>query len=168
MPMPACPAHPIRRLAFTATVVAAAIAAGSSVEAQTSRPIGGEARPAQQDQQQQQKPDKQFPVGWSWTAVSLNGKPLAGGERPTLLIDDHFRARGFSGCNTYSATAYPLQKQGFAVGPVASTRKSCDKGSMGQENAFLRALRASGQWDILEGVLVLKGQAGELRFERNF
>lgn len=166
--MPACHAHPLRRLALAAAPLAAVLAAALPAGAQMSRPIGGD-KPAQQEQQQQQqKPDKQFPVGWSWTAVSLNGRPLGGSERPTLLVDEHYRARGFSGCNTYSATAYPLQKQGFAVGPVASTRKSCDKALMDQETTFLRALRASGQWDLVDGVFILKGQAGELRFERNF
>lgn len=167
--MHACHAHFLRRPVVIAMLFAGALSVGATAQAQTSRPIGGDARPAQQEQQQQQqKPDKQFPIGWSWTAVSLNGKPLTGAERPTLLVDEHYRARGFSGCNTYSATAYPLQKQGFAVGPVASTRKSCEKPLMDQENAFLRALRTSGQWDLVEGAFVLKGDAGELRFERNF
>lgn len=168
--MPARPAQPsLRTLGLPAGVLAACLTAASFAHAQASRPIGGSApSAAQAEQQQQQKPDKQFPVGWSWTAVSLNGRALSGTERPTVLVDDHFRARGFAGCNTFSATAYPLQKQGFAVGPIASTRKACDKALMDQENAFLRALRGAGQWDLVDGVFVLKGPAGELRFERNF
>ncbi len=73
----------------------------------------------------------------SWTAASLNGKAY-GGERPTLRIDDVFRGTGFSGCNTFSATTYPLREMGFAVGPVAVTRRACDGGAMAIESALPR------------------------------
>ena len=57
------------------------------------------------------KQEKVFPVGSSWIAVSLNGKTFSG-ERPSFTLDQQFRAKGFGGCNTYSATAYPLQAAG--------------------------------------------------------
>ena len=38
--------------------------------------------------------DKIFPLGSSWVAVSLNGKPFTG-ERPSFALDDQLRARGF-------------------------------------------------------------------------
>ena len=109
--------------------------------------------------------DKQFPLGASWSAISLNGKAV-GGDRPTLVVDDQLRGKGFAGCNTYSATAYPLREQGFAVGPVAVTKKACDGGSMASERAFLTALRGARKWDIQGGRLIIQGVAGELRFER--
>ena len=84
--------------------------------------------------------DKIFPLGSSWVAVSLNGRAF-GGERPTFSLDDQLRARGFGGCNNYSATTYPLREQGMAVGPFALTKKSCDKAAMASEQAFLVALR---------------------------
>jgi heat shock protein HslJ len=113
----------------------------------------------------QPRQDKQFPLGASWTAVSINGRAL-GGERPSLVVDDQLRARGFGGCNTYSATAYPLREQGFAVGPVAVTRKACEQGAMAQERGYLTTLRGARKWDVVQGQLVVTGVAGEIRFER--
>lgn len=124
-----------------------------------------QAKPAEQPAPP--KADKQFPAGAAWIAVTVNGRPVIG-ERPSVLIDDNFRARGFGGCNTFSATAYPLRGQGFAVGPVASTRKACDKAVMDQERAFFVAFRSAQNWDTQEGAFLLKGPNGELRFERSF
>jgi heat shock protein HslJ len=113
----------------------------------------------------QPRPEKQFPLGASWTAVSVGGKPVAG-ERPSLVIDEQLRAKGFGGCNTFSATAYPLREQALAVGPVAVTRKACPAGAMATERAFLVALRGARKWDLVQGRLVLTGVAGEIQFER--
>ena len=133
----------------------------------------GFGRRGNQDQQPQQgqkpppKEEKRFPLSQSWIAVSLNGKPFAGTERPTFRLDDQFRLRGFGGCNTYSATAYPLKEQGLAVGPIAMTKKSCDKGVMAVEMQYLTALRTSAKWDTVVGSLVIKTPTGELKFERS-
>jgi heat shock protein HslJ len=110
--------------------------------------------------------DKPFPTGMNWVAVSLNGKAF-GGERPTFSLDDQLRARGFGGCNNYSATTYPLREQGMAVGPFALTKKSCDKAAMASEQAFLVALRTAAKWDINGPTLIIKTQNGELKFERS-
>ncbi|NNM72159.1 META domain-containing protein [Enterovirga aerilata] len=114
-----------------------------------------------------QKEEKRFPLGQSWIAVSINGKPYGGTERPTFRLDDQFRLHGFGGCNTFSATAYPLREQGIAVGPIAMTRKSCDKGVMAAEMQYLTALRTSAKWDTVVGSLVIKGPNGEIKFERS-
>lgn len=110
--------------------------------------------------------DKIFPLNSSWVAVSINGKGF-GSERPTFSLDDQLRARGFSGCNTYSATAYPLREQGLAVGPFALTKKSCGKDVMAAEQAFLVALRTAAKWNVTGATLVIKTQNGELLFERS-
>jgi heat shock protein HslJ len=128
---------------------------------------------AQPGQPQAQKPpgpqqrEKQFPVPSSWTAISLNGKPFSGRDRPTFSLDQQYRAKGFGGCNTYSATSYPLRQQRLAVGPFALTKKQCEKDVMETERAFLVALRTSMQWDLDGVTLVVKTQSGELRFERS-
>jgi len=109
--------------------------------------------------------EKNFPLGASWSAVSLNGKPIAD-RRATLQVDNSLRGTGFGGCNTFSASAYPLRQQGFAVGPLALTKRSCDKGLSEFERSYLTALRATRNWDLVDGKLVLKGGAGELRFDR--
>ena len=111
--------------------------------------------------------EKKFPLGAAWIAVSMNGKALNGTERPAFRLDEQFRVQGFGGCNTFSATAFPLKDQGIAVGPLAMTKRSCDKAVMASETAFFTTLRTSAKWDTQIGSLVIKGPNGELKFERS-
>lgn len=149
-------------------IIAASVAAAGVAGAQSSRGSKGN-----QDQQSsgyseiKKEQEKKFPIGASWIAVSLNGKAFGGVERPAFTLDDQFRVRGFGGCNSFSTTAFPLREQGFAVGPLALTRKSCAKEVMDVEMAFLTALRTSAKWDTQIGSLIIKGPNGELRFERS-
>ncbi len=118
--------------------------------------------------QEMPKPRLPFPFGAQWLAVSLNDQRFDGPDRPALNIDSQMRARGFGGCNTFSATSYPLNQQRFAVGPVALTKKACAPQIMQREQAFLVALRTSSEWDVKDGALILTGPSGKLRFERTF
>ena len=149
------------------TALVAVALAGSwscGAHAQTQRP--SPAKPSgDSDVPSLTKQPKQFPVGMQWTLVSLNGKTVSD-NRPTLMIDDALRARGFGGCNTFSATAYPLNQQRFAVGPIALTKRSCDKGVMDLERTFLVLFRTAAVWDTKDGQLVIQGNNGMLRFER--
>lgn len=135
-----------------------------TAEAQNQRP-SSRPQTTQESEVPQARQEKQFPLGASWSAISMNGK-LLGGERPSLVVDDQLRAKGFSGCNSFSATAFPLREQGFAVGPVAVTKRACEGGATATERAFLVALRSARKWDLLNGQLIIQGAAGELRFER--
>ncbi len=155
---------------FRLAVLTLSVLAMATAEAQTRR--RAPAQQQQQGEQQQQSPgpkkeEKRFPVPSSWVALSLNGKPYDGADRPTFSLDQQYRAKGFGGCNTYSATAYPLREQGLAVGPFALTKKSCDKAAMSAEQAFLVALRTSAKWDITGSTLIIRTGNGELRFERS-
>lgn len=130
----------------------------------------GRQRPSQIPQQGQQAPpprqqEKNFPLDASWTAIQMNGKPI-NQYRATLKVDSNLRGTGFGGCNTFSASAYPLRQQGFAVGPVAVTKMACDKDAAAFERNYLLALRSARQWDLVEGRLVLKTAAGEIKFDR--
>jgi heat shock protein HslJ len=122
---------------------------------------------ASKSAQEAPKEDKPFPTKTSWILSSFQNKSF-GSERPTFILDENFRAKGFGGCNAYSATAYPLRGFGFSVGPIALTKKACDKNLMDLEKAFLVALRTTQKWDLVEGALVLTGSNGTLRFERSF
>ena len=113
----------------------------------------------------QPRQEKIFPVGSSWTAVSLNGRPFTG-ERPSFTLNKQYRATGFGGCNPFSATAYPLREQGSVVGPFVLTKKSCDRARQQIEQTFLVALRTAAKWDIQGSTLTIEGQNGTLRFER--
>lgn len=149
------------------TAIAVLALAGSwscGANAQVQRPSPAK-QPSDADVPSLTKQPKQFPVGMQWTLVSLNGKAVSA-NRPTLMIDDALRARGFSGCNTFSATAYPLNQQRFAVGPIALTKRSCDKGVMDVERTFLVLFRTAAVWDVKDGQLVIQGNNGSLKFER--
>ena len=100
-----------------------------------------------------------------WTLVSLSNKQISG-ERPTIQIDSQFRARGFGGCNTFSATAIPQPGQRFAVGPIAQTKKACPGDVNAFEKNFLIAFRTAVFWGLKDGFLFLAGPGGELKFER--
>ena len=144
-----------------AALLTAIVAFGTAAEAQGPRNQG-----AQPPEGPPPKQEKVFPVGATWIAVSLNGKPY-GGDRPSFTLNQQFRATGFGGCNNYSATAYPLRQQGFAVGPFALTKKQCDKEVMNIEQAFLVALRTSAKWETQGSALIIRTQSGaELRFEK--
>jgi heat shock protein HslJ len=147
----------------------AACAFASAAHAQSAATLGRPAGPTRQVDTKVPQPGDQgkiFPLNSSWVAISLNGKPF-GGERPSFKLDDQMRATGFTGCNNYSTTAYPLREQGLAVAPFALTKKTCDKAAMATEQAFLMALRTSGKWDIQGRNLIIKSQTGELLLERS-
>jgi heat shock protein HslJ len=113
----------------------------------------------------QPKREKIFDLGSTWIATTLNGKPFPG-ERPSFTLDKQYQVRGFGGCNTFTAVAYPLKEQGIAVSPILPRRNACDKALMDAERAFFAALRYAQQWDLQGSTLVLKSPNGELRFER--
>jgi heat shock protein HslJ len=151
--------------AFRLALLIAALGAATAADAQSHRRGNPEQRAQDKGEAPAPRVDKVFPTKASWVAISLNGKPFSG-DRPSFVLDEQFRMRGFSGCNTFSATAYPLRQQGLAVGPFALTKKACDKGLMASEHAFLTALRGGAKWDSDGKELVVKGTAGELKFER--
>ena len=111
-------------------------------------------------------PSKPFPVNVQWALVSVNGKQ-PGQDQPTMQLDAQSRMRGFAGCNTFSATAYPLKNQTIAVGPIAVTRKECDKAIMDAEKDYLIAIRITRQWDVRDGFLIFHSERGDLKFERS-
>ena len=109
---------------------------------------------------------KVFPFDTTWTAVRINGKDIDRAHRPAFILDKQFRGRGFSGCNTFSATTYAMQER-IAVGPIATTKVNCDKALNDLERTFLVTLRTSQVWELKEGRLIVKGPNGELVFERS-
>ena len=151
--------------AFRLALLIAALVAATAADAQSRRRGNEDQRVQDKGEAPPPRVDKTFPTRASWVAISLIGKPFSG-DRPSFVLDDQFRMRGFSGCNTFSATAYPLRQQALAVGPFALTKKACDKGLMASERAFLTALRGAAKWDSDGKELVVKGVAGELKFER--
>jgi len=123
------------------------------------------------DEEQKPKPlppqQKNFPLDQTWSLRELNGKPVPAGLDVSLKIDGALRGTGFTGCNTWSATMYPVKDQHLLVGPYALTKKQCDKDTTAIEVGFLTALLAQPSWDLVNGELVIKGARGSLRLVRS-
>ena len=73
---------------------------------------------------------KNFPLDQTWSLKELNGKPVPSGLDASLKIDGNLRGSGFTGCNSWSATLYPVKDQHLMVGPFALTKKQCAKDVM--------------------------------------
>ena len=110
---------------------------------------------------------KNFPLEQTWSLRELNGKPVPAGVDVSLKIDGSLRGSGYTGCNSWSATMYPVKDQHLLVGPYALTKKQCDKDIMAIEFGFLSALMAQPTWDLVNGELVIKGPRGALRLVRS-
>ena len=111
--------------------------------------------------------EKNFPLDQTWSLKELNGKPVPPGLDISLKIDGSLRGSGFTGCNSWSATLYPVKDQHLAVGPYALTKKQCAKDIMQLELGFLSALVGNPAWDLVNGDLVIKGPRGALRLARS-
>ena len=85
-----------------------------------------------------------------------------------MAIDEALRGSGNSGCNTWSATLYPVKGQHLAMGPVALTKKTCTPDLTNFERMFLGILHSGPTWDLQGSTLTIKTQDGKnaLVFER--
>jgi heat shock protein HslJ len=110
---------------------------------------------------------KQFPLDQTWSLRDINEKPIPSGLDASLKIDGNLRGSGFTGCNSWSATLYPVKDQHLLVGPFALTKKQCPKDVMAVEFGFLSSLTGSPSWDLVNGDLVIKGPKGTLRLARS-
>jgi heat shock protein HslJ len=110
---------------------------------------------------------KNFPLDQTWSLRELNGKPVPDGLDISLKIDGTLRGSGFTGCNSWSATVYPVKDQHLAVGPYALTKKQCAKDVMALELGFLSGLLGNPTWDLVNGDLVIKGPRGSMRLARS-
>src|SRR5690606_36520779 len=92
------PMNALRLAAFLAAFATVSVAHVPMADAQTAATLGRPAGPTRQVDTKVPQPGargKIFPLGSSWIAVSLNGKPFTG-ERPSFRLDDQMRATGFS------------------------------------------------------------------------
>jgi len=110
---------------------------------------------------------KNFPLDQTWSLRDINDKPIPAGLDASLMIDGNLRGSGYTGCNSWSATLYPVKDQHLLTGPFALTKKQCDKDVMAVEFGFLSALTGNPTWDLVNGELVIKGPKGTLRLARS-
>ena len=96
--------------------------------------------------------DDEAPSSEAPPAHSPEDMPSRDERRPATIEfvrkDDGWFLRGFSGCNTFTASC-TINESAFQAGPVSGTRMSCPADTL--ENRFLQAL----------------GQASQLRLKRN-
>ena len=151
------------------SLLAAALAAallGAAAPALAANPPG-----PQSEEDKTPKPlpplQKNFPLDQTWSLKELNGKPVPAGLDASLKIDGSLRGSGFTGCNSWSATLYPVKDQHLMVGPFALTKKQCPKDIMQIEIGFLSTLIGSPTWDLVNGDLVIKGPRGSARLARS-
>ena len=155
----------MRRTIRTMTVAAAAAAllAGAALAQQP--PKGKKPAP---DQPQLQAYEKNFPLKTVWTLIDFNGKSVPASDDMSFSIDDNYRGTGYGGCNSWSAAMFPQKGQKILMGPIAITKKTCDKDKTLLEINFLIALRSGPSWDLEGSALVLKGQrGGYMKFQRS-
>ena len=74
---------------------------------------------------------KNFPLDQTFSLRDLNGKPISSQLDVSFKLDGAFHASGYTGCNSWSATAYPQQNQHLLVGGFAITKKTCSKENHG-------------------------------------
>jgi heat shock protein HslJ len=110
---------------------------------------------------------KNFPLDETFSLRELNGKPVDSALDVSFKLDGSYHASGFSGCNSWSATAYPQANQHLLVGGLVMTKKACDKANEAIQNSFLRALQGGPAWDLVNGDLVIKGPGGAIRLARS-
>lgn len=155
----------MKKLAILAAMTAAAALAAQPALAKKKK--GHEQEPGQA--QGEKKDDKfayesPFPTKATWQLRTINGKnPPA---EASLLIDENLRGTGSSGCNTWSATLYPIKGHRLAMGPVAMTKKNCSPEVNNFERAYLTVLRSGPNWDLQGSTLTVKSKYGELTFSR--
>jgi heat shock protein HslJ len=129
------------------------------------------AKPLPNSEEEAPKPlpplQKNFPLDSTFSLRDLNGKPVPAELDVSFKLDGAFHASGYTGCNSWSATAYPQTNQHLLMGGLAMTKKTCDKVNQDIERAFLRALSGSPTWDLVNGDLVFKGPGGVLRLVRS-
>jgi heat shock protein HslJ len=128
-------------------------------------PPDQQTNPATPKTEEKKTEEKNFPTGSNWNLTEINGKPVPS-DGPSLKVDGNYRGTGFSGCNTYSATLFPVRGMRLAMGPIALTRKTCEKEAMTTERLFLTILHSGPTWDIVGADLIVKSQAGTLQFRR--
>jgi heat shock protein HslJ len=110
---------------------------------------------------------KNFPLDETFSLRDLNGKPVPAQLDVSFKLDGAFHASGYTGCNSWSATAYPQTNQHLLVGGFAMTKKTCDKTNQDIERGFLHALLGTPAWDLVNGDLVIKGPGGAMRLVRS-
>jgi heat shock protein HslJ/uncharacterized membrane protein len=104
-------------------------------------------------------------LGTAWRLERLNGAAVQRGTQPTLEFPIEGRASGNGSCNRFNGIV-SIQDGAIMFGGVAATRKACPQAVMGQEEAYLSALRESVRFEADAESLTIHsaGREEPLRF----
>jgi heat shock protein HslJ len=107
-------------------------------------------------------------AGSSWLAIGYNnGKQavvsVSAGSELTAIFGKDGNLTGSAGCNEYNGP-YKVDGAKITIGPLASTRKSCNdpEGVMEQETQYLTALQSAATYQIEGNRMELRTAAGAL------
>ncbi len=95
------------------------------------------------------------PTDTHWRLANVAGLDSIDPSITDLVVDAEGNLSGVAGCNQYRR---PLSDDGY--GEIAVTRKSCSDSQMKQEEAFLRALENTREWDTDGERLLLRDAEG--------
>lgn len=98
-------------------------------------------------------------IGTIWAAETIDGQPVIDDSGVVVGISEG-RIGGFAGCNTYSGP-YDVEGNEVRVGPLATTRISCEEALMEQETAFITNLEQANSYQIVDEDLHLLDENGE-------
>jgi heat shock protein HslJ len=100
---------------------------------------------------------------WKLSAVEVLAPPAVeppGVPAPTLVVAKDGKVSGQSGCNRYFGQAQLDDRQGFACGPLNTTRKLCEPAVMKAEGVFLERMQAVVRYTATATELRLMDQDG--------
>lgn len=99
--------------------------------------------------------------GTAWRLVELGGATPLEGVDVTLELDGNGGVSGNASCNTYRGSA-TLDGDRLSLGPLATTRMSCDPERMDQESRYLAALTSPLQVELRGDTLRLRGDSPDV------
>ncbi|MGH6763897.1 MAG: META domain-containing protein [Phyllobacterium sp.] len=109
---------------------------------------------------EQAKPAEAGLLGVTWRLSSLQGKELQGSVKSTLTLAEDGKVNGHGGCNNFGGSA-KIDGASIKFGNLFSTMMACEENKMEQERAFHEVLGNAASYELSEGNLVLKDDAGK-------
>jgi heat shock protein HslJ len=100
-------------------------------------------------------------AGYTWTAVALDGVPMAAGVTAPTLTYAEGRISGTSACNQYTGPIAEPAPGTLEIGPTVVTRRACDGAAGDIERQFLKILAVSTRYTFQAGRLVFSGLDGD-------
>ncbi len=107
-------------------------------------------------------------TGVEWQATGINnGKEavvsLVAGSTITMTLSDDGTVTGNATCNTYNGD-YTVDGAKITFGPMMSTKMACESDELNaQEQAYLVALGNTTTWELANGVLTFRDDAGAMQ-----